>query len=95
MIFGKKEIKLIRNIKIPDYSPLISFFEKKKTEIKKNLSNFDTTENECPLKKNCYFNKNKINEKKFDKIVNIKNKNNDYKKKCGTFDEIDLENIII
>ena len=99
-----EEIKLIRNIKIPDYSSLISFFEKKKTEIKeitpkteskKNLTNFDITENECPLKKNCFFNKNKINAQKQDKISNIKNKNKYDKKKYGTFDEIDLENIII
>ena len=97
-----EEIKLIKNAKIPDFSELIAFFERKKTEVKetpnkseskKNLNNFNKNENECPLKKNCFFNKSKSNTQKEDKITNIKKKN--YKKKIGTFDEIDLENIII
>jgi len=97
-----EELRLIKAPKVSNLTELINYFKNKKNEIKenttkteskKNLNNFDISENECQLKKNCLFNKNKSNNpSKLDKTKNI---NDNVKKKYGNFSEIDLENIIL
>ena len=97
-----EELRLIKASKVSNLTELINYFKNKKNEIKenttkteskKNFNNFDISENECQLKKNCLFNKNKSNNSsKLDKMKNI---NDNVKKKYGNFSEIDLENIIL
>ena len=97
-----EELKLIKNTKVSNPTELINYFKNKKSETKESttkseskkiLNNFDISENECSLKKNCLFNKNKGNNPS--KIDKIKNLNTETKQKYGTFSEIDLENIIL
>ena len=97
-----EELRLIKNTNVSNPTELINYFKNKKSETKesttkseskKNLNNFDISENECSLKKNCLFAKNKSNNSS--KIDKIKNLNTETKQKYGTFSEIDLENIIL
>jgi len=102
------EIKKIKSTKINDFSELITYFQRiknksknigTKSKSKNNLNNFDISENECSLKKICFFNKNQGNVSKSDIILTFEVINNidniNTKKIYGTFEDIDLENIII
>ena len=97
-----EEFRIIKNIKNNDFTELINHYNKKK-EIKENaLAKNEFTksiifpivnESDCPLKKNCFLLKNKIQPK--NPKLNNTNKKSNKQNKIGTFSDIDLDNIIL
>ena len=96
-----EEFKIIKNIKNNDLTELINYMNRKKetkenqtkNEITKTVIFHNVNENDCPLKKNCFLLKTKIQPKpqKIENTIKKPEKQN----KIGTFSDIDLNNIIL